>query len=224
MAKVELSDDNVPMPQANVPHGRSAPRFGPIRRFWWVGLIIGVIAIAIAAGQNSDNTAATPASTPVTARVAASVPVASIPVRPTSGAATLGAPESAFIATLGPTGPDTVQGAADHFARCSGGADQYMVTFTAGHATTILRQYCGTPPSAVQRRSEAQTFFPGDASATGMPYTDEDGDPASTFSSARLAGIFQPADFQACVDTTPAGTFELDVTRTGWQIGLGRCP
>jgi len=75
----------------------------------------------------------------------------------------LGGPEDALIRRLGPTGPDTVRGADDRFARCSTGADQYAAEIVSGRVRAILRQYCGAPPPQDDRVGEARTFFPADA-------------------------------------------------------------
>jgi len=218
------------------------------RRFRWL-LVAPVAFLSLAGCGNADAPTpstvrpaapmqpAPPGRTPTPAPVRVLVPAATRtaietslnpPVSSSAAAqlpgAVLGGPEGAFLAALGPTGPDTVAGADDHFARCASGADQYMVTFVSGRATTILRQYCGGTPASAQRATEARAFFPPDAPLAGSPYIDENGEQAWSFVSKGLASIFPASAFQVCQDGTPAGTFELDITHAGWQLGVGRCP
>jgi hypothetical protein len=193
-------------------------RRGIFRRLWWLFLLgAAVLIIATAVENGTAGASATPVPVVVSKTTVAAGSMTATGLR-------LGDTEAAFIATLGQPGPDTARGVDDHFLRCASGADQYMVAFTGGRASEVLRQYCGAIPSASQRMAEARAFFPSDAPASGTAYTNENGDPAWTFRSSSLAQLFTLDAFQTCSDGTPAGSFELDLAKSSWQIGIGHCP
>jgi hypothetical protein len=116
-----------------------------------------------------------------------------------------------------------------HWKRCGGSnTDQWIVTFIAHRADSIMRQYCsqGDTPGASIRQAEAQRFYPPQAMLKSKVSTDDGVE--YYYVSAWLARTLP--NFPSYVDhdgnPAPVGTFSFAPGVTadqGWNLCVGSC-